>query len=167
MADTAGRDNVATRDLLRALAALLPPDAIVSDPDSLRAWECDGLPLYCECPRAVVMPRDADEIASVVRLCHDLDVPVVARGSGTGLSAGAMPHPEGIVLSLAALDRILDIDVRNLTARVQPGVTNLSISEAVAPYGLFYAPDPSSQIACSSVAMSPRMRGACTASSTG
>lgn len=143
------RPVVDVQALISGLRQLLPPHAIVSDPDSLRVWECDGLPLYCELPLAVVMPRDTDEVAAVVALCHDLDVPVVARGSGTGLSAGAMPHPEGVILSLAGLDRIVDIDVRNRSARVQPGVTNLSISEAAAPHGLFYAPDPSSQIACS------------------
>ncbi|MEQ8515204.1 MAG: FAD-binding protein [Chromatocurvus sp.] len=108
------------RALLEGLHRRLPAQAVVSDIDSLRAWECDGLPLYCELPLAVVMPRNADEVAAVVALCHDLGVPVVARGSGTGLSAGAMPHPEGVVLSLAGLDRIIDIDVRNRTARVRP-----------------------------------------------
>ncbi len=143
------RPAVDVKALLDGLHRLLPAQAVVSDAESMRAWECDGLPLYCELPLAVVMPRDATEVAAVVALCHELDVPVVARGAGTGLSAGAMPHPEGILLSLAGLDRILDIDLRNRTARVQPGVTNLSISEAAAPHGLFYAPDPSSQIACS------------------
>ena len=143
---TAPLDSAA---LLAGLRELLPAQAVVSDRESLRAWECDGLTLYCERPLAVVMPRDADEVAAVVALCHDFGVPVVARGSGTGLSAGAMPHPEGVLLSLAGLDGIVDIDARNRTARVQPGVTNLSISEAAAAHGLFYAPDPSSQIACS------------------
>jgi len=143
------RQDINVRALLDGLTEILPAQAVISDPASLRAWECDGLPLYCELPLAVVMPRAADEVAAVMSLCHRLDVPVVPRGSGTGLSAGAMPHPEGIVISLAGLDRIVDIDAANRIARVQPGVTNLSISEAAAAYGLFYAPDPSSQIACS------------------
>jgi len=133
------RQDINVRALLDGLTEILPAQAVISDPASLRAWECDGLPLYCELPLAVVMPRAADEVAAVMSLCHRLDVPVVPRGSGTGLSAGAMPHPEGIVISLAGLDRIVDIDAANRIARVQPGVTNLSISEAAAAYGLLRA----------------------------
>lgn len=143
------RPDIDISALLKGLRQVLPAQAVITDAASLRAWECDGLPLYCELPLAVVMPRDAGEVAAIMSLCHRLDVPVVPRGSGTGLSAGAMPHPEGVVVSLAGLDRIVEIDVPNRNARVQPGVTNLSISEAVAAHGLFYAPDPSSQIACS------------------
>ncbi|MFN2288625.1 MAG: FAD-binding protein, partial [Chromatocurvus sp.] len=149
MTETKRKPDIDVRALLDGLRKVLPTQAVITDATSLRAWECDGLPLYCELPLAVVMPRDAGEVAAIMSLCHRLDVPVVPRGSGTGLSAGAMPHPEGVVLSLAGLDRIVAIDVPNRSARVQPGVTNLSISEAVAAHGLFYAPDPSSQIACS------------------
>jgi glycolate oxidase len=135
--------------LLRALGRILPPAAIVTEESALRAWECDGLTLYRELPLVAVLPDSAEQVAAVLRLCNEQAVPVVPRGSGTGLCAGAMPHPEGVLLNLARLDRILEIDPRNRLARVQPGVTNLAISEAAAPHGLFYAPDPSSQIACS------------------
>ena len=95
-----------------------------------------------------MLPENVEQVQQVLRICHQLGVPIVARGAGTGLSAGAMPHPDGVLLGLSKLDRILDIDVLARTARVQPGVTNLSISEAAANHGLYYAPDPSSQIAC-------------------
>lgn len=95
-----------------------------------------------------MLPENVEQIQQVLRICHQLGVPIVARGAGTGLSAGAMPHPDGVLLGLSKLDRILDIDILARTARVQPGVTNLSISEAAANHGLYYAPDPSSQIAC-------------------
>ena len=95
-----------------------------------------------------MLPENVEQVQQVLRICHQLGVPIVARGAGTGLSAGAMPHPDGVLLGLSKLDRILDIDILARTARVQPGVTNLSISEAAANHGLYYAPDPSSQIAC-------------------
>ena len=95
-----------------------------------------------------MLPENVNQVQQVLRICNQLGVPIVARGAGTGLSAGAMPHPDGVLLGLSKLDRILDIDVLARTARVQPGVTNLSISEAAANHGLYYAPDPSSQIAC-------------------
>jgi glycolate oxidase len=117
--------------------------------ESQRPFECDALTLYRELPLLVALPATAGQVQDVLRICHQLNVPVVARGSGTGLCAGAMPHPEGVLLSLSKLDRILDIDTLARTARVQPGVSNLSISDAAARHGLYYAPDPSSQIACS------------------
>jgi glycolate oxidase len=98
---------------------------------------------------AVVLPRSEDQVREILSVCHRFDVPVVARGSGTGLSGGAMPHASGVVLSLARLNQILELDPNARTARVQPGVRNLQVSEAAAAYGLYYAPDPSSQIACS------------------
>ncbi len=137
-----------TATLLRALRAILPEDAVLYDPEDLRPYECDGLSAYRELPRAAVLPRTTGEVQAVLRVCHQLAVPVVARGAGTGLSGGALPHPEGVLLSLARLNRILAIDPHNRSARVQPGVRNLAISQAVTPYGLYYAPDPSSQIAC-------------------
>ncbi|RLA57113.1 MAG: hypothetical protein DRQ65_01300 [Gammaproteobacteria bacterium] len=105
--------------------------------------------LYRDLPLVVVLPATVEQVRDVLRICHQLNVPVVARGSGTGLCAGAMPHPEGVLLGLSKLDRILDIDPLARTARVQSGVSNLSISDAAAAHGLYYAPDPSSQIACS------------------
>jgi len=117
--------------------------------EELRPYECDGLPAYRRLPLIVVLPGDISEVQAVMRICHQEDVPVVARGAGTGLSGGALPLENGILLSLARLNTIIAIDPDNLCARVQPGVRNLAISEAAKPYGLYYAPDPSSQIACS------------------
>ena len=136
-------------ELLRRLRRHLPPDAIVEDRESQRPFECDALTLYRELPLLVVLPDTVDQVQAVLRECHALGVPVVARGSGTGLCAGSMPHPEGVLLGLSKLDRILEIDPEARKARVQPGVSNLAISAAAAVHGLYYAPDPSSQIACS------------------
>ena len=111
-------------------------------------YECDGLTAYRELPLVVALPETEAQVAAVLGACHRLDVPVVARGAGTGLSGGALPHRLGVTLSLAKFNRILEIDVTARTAVVQCGVRNLAISEAAAPYGLYYAPDPSSQIAC-------------------
>ena len=136
-----------------ALAAmfrdLVDAQYVVAADESKRPYECDGLSVYKEMPGLVVMPSSTEEVRAIMRLCHRRKVPVVVRGAGTGLSGGALPNPNGVLLSLARLSRILQIDPEAGLARVQPGVTNLAISEACAPYGLFYAPDPSSQIACS------------------
>jgi glycolate oxidase len=132
-----------------ALRAVLPPECLLSQDEELRPYECDGLTAFRQIPLAVVLPRTEEEICEVLAMCRRLNVPIVARGSGTGLSGGAMPHGSGIVLSLARMNRIVAIDPLARTARVQPGVRNLQVSEAAAPYGLYYAPDPSSQIACS------------------
>jgi glycolate oxidase len=134
---------------MRRLRQCLRGDCIIEEVESQRPYECDALTLYRELPLAVVLPETVQQVQQVLRICHALDVPVVARGAGTGLCAGAMPHPEGVLLALTKLDRILEIDPLARTARVQPGVSNLSISEAAACHGLYYAPDPSSQIACS------------------
>ena len=122
---------------------------IVTAAESKRPYECDGLSVYKQLPGLVVMPSSTAEVQKIMQLCHRQRVPVVVRGAGTGLSGGALPHPDGVLLSLARLAKILEIDPDAGLARVQPGVTNLAISAACAPYGLFYAPDPSSQIACS------------------
>jgi glycolate oxidase len=122
---------------------------IVSTAESKRPFECDGLSVYKEMPGLVVMPASTEEVRRIMHLCHHHRVPVVVRGAGTGLSGGALPHPNGVLLSMARLSQILEIDPGAGLARVQPGVTNLAISEACARHGLFYAPDPSSQIACS------------------
>jgi glycolate oxidase len=111
-------------------------------------YECDGLTLFRERPAVVALPETEGQIGEILRLCHRLRVPVVPRGAGTGLSGGALPRKDGLLLSLARLDRIVLVDARARTATVQTGVTNLAISEAARPHGLFYAPDPSSQIAC-------------------
>ncbi len=135
-------------DLSTELRRLLPRDAVIADPASLSVYECDALSAYRQPPKVVVLPRTADEVRAILRLCHRLRVPIVARGAGTGLSGGALPHAEGVLLSLTRLNRILHIDPVNRTATVEPGVRNTEISEAAAPHGLYYAPDPSSQIAC-------------------
>lgn len=136
-------------ELKRRLQQYLGADNIIVDQESQRPYECDALTIYCDLPLLVALPETIAQVQQVLRLCHQLNVPVVARGAGTGLCAGAMPHPEGVLLALTKLDRIVNIDPLARTARVQPGVSNLAISEAVAAHGLYYGPDPSSQVACS------------------
>ena len=115
----------------------------------MRPYECDGLTAIREQPWLVALPETEAQVASVLRICHEHGVPIVPRGAGTGLSGGARPNADAVVLGLSKLSRILELDVDNCVARVQPGVRNLAISEAAAEHGLYYAPDPSSQIACS------------------
>jgi glycolate oxidase len=134
--------------LLSALGDILPPSAIVASAEGTRPYECDGLTLFREQPLAVLLPENEAQVVGILRLCHAARLPVVARGAGTGLSGGATPSRKGIVLSLAKFKRILSIDPLSCSAVVQPGVRNLAISEAAAVHGLYYAPDPSSQIAC-------------------
>ncbi|MBW7900883.1 MAG: FAD-binding protein [Rhodocyclaceae bacterium] len=136
------------RAILARLRAVLPPGALLADEEELRPYECDGLTAYRALPLLVALPQTEAEVQAVLRACHDLKVPVVPRGAATGLSGGAMPHEDGVVLSLARFRKILRIDPLARTAIVQPGVRNLAVSEAAAPFGLYYAPDPSSQIAC-------------------
>ncbi len=136
-------------EVVRALQAVLPAHALLWQPEDTVPYECDGLTAYRERPLVVALPETEAQVAAALKACHALDVPVVARGAGTGLSGGAMPHAMGVTLSLAKFNRILAIDPRARTALVQAGVRNLAISEAAAPHGLYYAPDPSSQIACS------------------
>ncbi|MDP2834799.1 MAG: FAD-linked oxidase C-terminal domain-containing protein [Pseudomonadota bacterium] len=134
---------------LVALRAALPPHTLLIEAEALRPYECDGLSAYRQVPLAVCLPETLEQAREILKICREHHVPVVARGAGTGLSGGALPLADGVVLSLARFNRILEIDPDNRLARVQPGVRNLAISEAVAPLGLYYAPDPSSQIACS------------------
>jgi glycolate oxidase len=131
-----------------ALRGLLPDGALLVAAEDTRPYECDGLTMYRELPMIVALPETEAQVVAVLKACHRLGVPVVARGAGTGLSGGAMPHGDGVLLGLARLNQIIELDARNGTARVGPGVRNLAISEAAAPFGLYYAPDPSSQIAC-------------------
>lgn len=134
--------------LLAALAAALPADSLLHETEDLKPYECDGLSAYRRLPLAVALPENEAQVVAVLKTCHRLGVPVVARGAGTGLSGGALPHAHGVVLSLAKMKRIVKLDPQARTAVVQPGVRNLAISEAAAPFGLYYAPDPSSQLAC-------------------
>ncbi len=135
-------------EVISALSAVLPAHALLWRREDTVPYECDGLTAYRQQPLVVALPESEDQVAAVLRECHRLAVPVVARGAGTGLSGGALPHALGVTLSLAKFNRILEVDPVARTAIVQCGVRNLAISEAAAPYGLYYAPDPSSQIAC-------------------
>ena len=136
-------------DLAEKLRKILPADAVLHAEEDLRPYECDGLTAYRRLPLVVALPETVDQVQAVMRICFEHDVPVVARGAGTGLSGGALPLENGLLLSLAKFNQVLEIDPEARFARVQPGVRNLAISEAVAHLGLYYAPDPSSQIACS------------------
>lgn len=135
--------------LVQALLKALPPHCVLHRSETMKPFECDGLSLYKCLPAVVTLPETEEQVQTVIRLCRKSGVPIVARGAGTGLSGGAMPHAQGLLLGLSKMNRILDIDLQNSTATVQPGVRNLAISEAAAAHGLYYAPDPSSQIACS------------------
>ncbi len=131
-----------------AIDAALPAEAIVSEPEQLRTYECDALTGHRAMPELVVLPSTAAQVAEIVRSCHLHGVPFVARGAGTGLSGGALPVADGIVISLARLDRVLEIDLDRARVVVEPGVTNLDITRAVSAAGFYYAPDPSSQQVC-------------------
>jgi len=143
-ADRAQRQSQA----VAALTPLLPAHALLWQPEDTIPYECDGLTAYRQMPLLVALPETETQVAAVLRACHDLGLPVVARGAGTGLSGGALPHGMGVTLSLAKFKQIVQLDRDARTATVQCGVRNLAISEAAAPFGLYYAPDPSSQIAC-------------------
>ncbi|MFC5608684.1 FAD-linked oxidase C-terminal domain-containing protein [Variovorax soli] len=134
--------------VVHALQAVLPAHALLWQSEDTVPYECDGLTAYRTRPLVVALPENEAQVAAVLRTCHGLNVPVVARGAGTGLSGGAMPNAMGVTMSLAKFNNIVKIDPVSRTAVVQCGVRNLAISEAAAPYGLYYAPDPSSQIAC-------------------
>ena len=136
------------RTLIAALSEFLPSDAVLYEREDLHPYECDGLSAYRQLPMVVVLPTTVEQVQRVMRLCHGRGVPVVARGAGTGLSGGALPLSDGVLLSLARFSSILHLDPVARTARVQPGVRNLAVSQAAAAHGLYYAPDPSSQIAC-------------------
>ncbi|MGH8697075.1 MAG: FAD-linked oxidase C-terminal domain-containing protein [Burkholderiales bacterium] len=143
-----GIDRIRQAEVAGRLKARLPEGAVLFQEEDTRPYECDGLSAYRELPMVVALPANEDEVQFVLRTCHELQVQVIARGAGTGLSGGALPSGEGVLLALAKMKRILAVDPVARIARVQPGVRNLAISEAAEPYGLHYAPDPSSQIAC-------------------
>jgi len=146
---TASTADAPRRDLLAALAAALPADALLTAPELLGPYECDGLSMYRQPPLAVALPHTAEQVQAVLRTCHAAGVPVIPRGAGTGLAGGVLPRADAVLLSLARLRRLVRIDPLARLAVVEPGVRNAAISEAAAAYGLYYAPDPSSQIACS------------------
>jgi len=139
---------ISTVDLVKQFHSVLPKDAVLDKDEQLRPYECDALTAYRQLPRLALLPSNIEEIQAIVKICKEYKIPIVARGAGTSLSGGALPHADGILLNLAKLNKVVEIDTKNRTATVQPGVRNLAISEAVKPHGLYYAPDPSSQIAC-------------------
>jgi len=144
----AARQSARQAEVAEALSRVLPASALLVRREDTAPYECDGLTAFKAVPMAVVLPENETQLVAVLKVCHALGVPVIARGAGTGLSGGALPHRLGVTLSLAKFNRILKVDPLSCTAVVQCGVRNLAISEAAAPYGLYYAPDPSSQIAC-------------------
>ncbi|HWL88259.1 MAG TPA: FAD-linked oxidase C-terminal domain-containing protein, partial [Polyangiaceae bacterium] len=135
--------------LAPAMREICGPADVLTDPLELRTYECDGLTSHRTVPALVVLPETAAEVAAVVRVCAAAGVPFVARGSGTGLSGGAVPHAEGVLIVMSRMRQVLEVDPVSRRAVVEPGVTNLSVTQAASPYGLFYAPDPSSQVVCS------------------
>jgi glycolate oxidase len=137
------------RRILDEFRAIVGKDGLITEPEQLHTYECDGLTNFRVLPAAVVLPNSAEQVESVVRVCHREKIPFVARGSGTGLSGGALPIENGIVISLARLNRILEVDIPNARIVVEPGVINASVTQQVSPHGYFYAPDPSSQQVCS------------------
>jgi len=149
LAPLGGAGFLRKAEALARLRRVLPEASVLFDPEDTRPYECDGLSAYRELPGIVALPENEEQVRQVLRVCNELGVPVVARGAGTGLSGGALPMSNGVLLSLSKMKRILSVDPVARIARVQPGVRNLAITEAAAPYGLYYAPDPSSQIACS------------------
>jgi glycolate oxidase len=134
---------------LAEFRAIVGPEGLITQPEQLHTYECDGLTNFRVMPEAVVLPTSAEQVQGVVRVCHRERIPFVARGSGTGLSGGALPIQGGIVISLARMNRILEVDLANARMVVEPGVINLSVTQAVSSAGFFYAPDPSSQQVCS------------------
>ena len=137
------------REIVAALRAIVPGEGVIDSVESLRVFECDGLSAYRQIPLAAVLPQTTEQVAAILRWCHGQGVKVTPRGSGTSLSGGALPAADAVLLGLSKLNRILEIDYDNRCVTAQPGVTNLAITQAVQDRGFYYAPDPSSQIACS------------------
>jgi glycolate oxidase len=140
--------KISSKALIDALRQIIPAGSLLFEEEDLKPYECDGLSAYRAIPLVVALPDSIEQVQRILTLCHQHQVPVVARGAGTGLSGGALPHEQGVLLSLAKFKNIIDINPKRRIARVQPGVRNLAISQAADQYGLYYAPDPSSQIAC-------------------
>ena len=134
--------------MAHALRAFLPARAVLWQDEDTRPYECDGLTAYRQLPMVVALPETEEQVQRILRCCHGMGVPVVPRGAGTGLSGGALPAGDGVLLSMAKFMRVLRLDPLARIAVVQPGVRNAAISDVAAPFGLYYAPDPSSQIAC-------------------
>jgi len=144
----AGVDEARQRAVAQALRAFLPERAVLWQEEDTRPYECDGLTAYRKLPMVVALPETEEQVQRILRTCNELGVPVVPRGAGTGLSGGALPPGDGVLLSMAKFMRVLRLDPLARVAVVQPGVRNAAISDVAAPFDLYYAPDPSSQIAC-------------------
>src|SRR4029450_2751917 len=142
-------DHMLSIDFINGLERIVGPSGILRDPDELLTYESDGLARLKATPGCVVLPATADEVQEIVRLCHAQKIPFIARGHGTGLSGGALPRPDGVLIGLSRLNHILDVDIPNQRITVEPGVINLDVTRRVAPHGFYYAPDPSSQLICS------------------
>ncbi|MCB1509311.1 MAG: FAD-binding protein, partial [Hyphomicrobiaceae bacterium] len=140
----AGRRDV----IVQALVELVGADAVIADEDGRRAYETDALTAYCRMPLAVVLPRTTEEVAAVMRYCHGEGIKVFPRGAGTSLCGGALPAEDGVVVCVSKMNAVLEIDYANRYARVEAGITNVGITAAVSDGKFFYAPDPSSQLAC-------------------
>src|SRR5258707_7375166 len=136
------------REIVRALRTMVPAEGVIDMEREMRPYQSDGLTAYRQLPMVVVLPHATDEVAAVLRYCHHNGIKVVPRGAGTSLSGGALPLGDGVLLGMARFNRIREVDYANRVAVVEPGVTNLAISQAVAHRGFYYAPDPASQIAC-------------------
>src|SRR6185369_5988641 len=142
--------TLAKRDhIIAAMRAIVPGEGVIDDADGLRPWESDGLTAYRQPPMLVVLPETVEQVSAILRWCHAEGVKVVPRGSGTSLSGGALPLADAVLLGMGKFKRILEVDYDDRIVVVQPGVTNLAITQAVEGNGFYYAPDPSSQIACS------------------
>ena len=150
-------------ELVAELCAIVGAANVLTAREACVAFECDGLTAYRHVPDIVVLPENTAQVQATLSACHRRSVPVVSRGAGTGLSGGALPVTGGVLLVLSRLNQILEVSPRGRLARVQPGVTNLSISQACGEHGLFYAPDPSSQMRVLSAETLPRTQGGCTA----
>ncbi|MEE9195507.1 MAG: FAD-binding protein, partial [Alphaproteobacteria bacterium] len=135
-------------EIVVALRQIVPGEGVISDPDELRPYETDGLTAYRQPPLIVVLPETTAQVSRILKYCHEQGIKVVPRGAGTSLSGGALPLADGVLLGMAKFNRILEVDFDNRCAVVQPGVTNLAVTQAVEHAGFYYAPDPSSQIAC-------------------
>ncbi len=145
-AETIARRDAIAEDLRKLIAA---PEAVIVEEDERRPYETDALSCYRQMPLLVVLPESTEEVSAVMRYCHDNGIKIVARGAGTSLTGGALPAEDAIVVGVSRMTKVLDMDFENRTATVQPGVTNINITNAVSHEGFFYAPDPSSQLACS------------------
>lgn len=144
-----GETSLSRAELIERMVAILGAGGVVSERAQLRTYECDGLASHRVIPSLVLLPENVEQIEAVVRLCHQERIPFVARGSGTGLSGGALPVEDGMLIVTARMNRIVEVDIPNQRVVVEPGVTNLSVTTEVAPEGYYYAPDPSSQLVCS------------------